>query len=98
MTTPIAAIPGVDAPPLALPPRPVVLPSLAAHALSSGLQVVVASRRNTPLVTATLLVRAGPEVDRADRAGAAALTAAVLTKGARLGGRPAGAPASARQA
>lgn len=98
MTTPIAAIPGVDAPPLALPPRPVVLPSLAAHALSSGLQVVVASRRNTPLVTATLMVRAGPEVDPAGRAGAAALTAAVLTKGARLGGRPAGAPDIARQA
>jgi len=98
MTTPIAATPGVDAPPLALPPRPVVLPPLAQYALTSGLQVVVASRRNTPVVTATLMVRAGPEVDPAGRAGAAALTAAVLTKGARLGGRPAGAPDIARQA
>ena len=54
-----AATPGVDAPPEAGPALPVQVPAIDSFELPNGLRVVVATRRQVPLVTAQLLVRAG---------------------------------------
>lgn len=93
-----AATPGLDAPPLPLPARPVVLPPLHEQRLANGLTLIAAPRRGVPLVHAVLLLRVGAEADPAGRAGLAAMTAALLTKGARRGGRTVGAAEIARQA
>ena len=68
--------------PLPQPPRTTSLPALHEQALRNGITVVVAPRHHTPLVTMVLLVRAGPEFDAPGQAGVAAMTAALLTKGA----------------
>lgn len=93
-----AATPGVDAPPLPQPPRPVVVPGFVQHTLPNGLTLVVAPRHEAPVVTLALLVRAGPELDPPERAGLAAMTAGLLAKGATRGGRPVAATELARQA
>jgi len=93
-----AATPGVDAPPDPAPPRPVVVPPITEHQLPNGVMVVIAPRRDVPLVTATLLVRAGAEADPPDRAGLAGMTATLLAKGAMRGGRVVSATELARQA
>ncbi|MBL0150387.1 MAG: insulinase family protein [Ideonella sp.] len=93
-----AATPGVDAPPAPQPPRAVTLPAFHESTLRSGVTVVVVPRNNTPLVTAALLVRAGPESEPPGQAGVAAMTAALLTKGATRDGVKKGATAIARQA
>lgn len=92
------ATPGVDEPPLPLPPRAITLPQFHESKLRSGVGVVVVPRHNTPLVTATLLVRAGPEDEPSGQAGVAAMTAALLTKGATRDGVKKGAAIIARQA
>ena len=93
-----AATPGVDAPPEPGPPRAVSVPPISEQRLANGLRVVVAPRRDVPLVTATLVVRAGPEADPAGRAGLSAMVAALLTKGATRRGKPVEAPALVREA
>ncbi len=93
-----AATPGVDVPPEAGPPTPLVVPPVHEARLPSGMQLLVVRREGVPLVTATLLLRAGREADPADRAGLAALTASLLTKGARRGAQAVGATELARQA
>ena len=93
-----AATPGVDAPPQPGPPRPVVVPPLSDERLPNGMRVIVVPRGGVPLVTATVLVRVGPEADPPERAGLADMTATLLTKGARRGGRTVGASDIARQA
>ena len=92
------AAPGVDEPPLPQAPRPLLLPTLAQHTLDNGLTLVVAPRERLPVVSLTLLVRAGPEVDPAGQPGVAAMTAALWPKGATRGGRRVGAAELARQA
>lgn len=92
------AEPGVDEPPPAQPPRPLRLPALHEHRLANGLTVVVAPRQALPVVSITLLVRAGPEADPPGRPGVAAMTSLLWPKGALRGGRPVGASALARQA
>lgn len=87
-----------DAPPPAGPPRPVAVPPLHEHKLPNGVSVVIAPRRNLPLVTAWLLVRVGSEADPVDRAGLAGMVAGLLTTGAKRQGRAVGAPEIARQA
>jgi zinc protease len=94
----IAATPGVDSPPAAQPPRPLVIPPLVEHTLANGLTVVVASRRELPLVSLSLTVRAGPEADPADRAGLAEMTAALLSMGVDRQGKPVSATQIAREA
>lgn len=96
--TGFAATPGVDAPPLPQPPRPVVVPAFAQQQLPNGLTVVAAPRHDTPVVTISLLVRAGPELDPNGRSGTAAMTAGLLTKGARRGKRQVSATELAQQA
>lgn len=90
--------PGLDTPPPPQPPRPLRLPAFTQHTLANGLRVVVAPRTAMPLVSIALQVHAGPERDPPGRAGTAALTAALLTKGARRGARDVGATELARQA
>ena len=68
-------------PPPPAPPRSVQLPVPVERALPNGLRVVVAERRTTPLVTASLLIKNGGEVDPAQLSGLADMTAALLTKG-----------------
>lgn len=93
-----AATPGVDAPPLPQAPRAVTLPAFHESTLRSGVTVVVVPRHSSPLVTAALLVRAGPESEPPGQAGVASMTAALLTKGATRDGVKRGASAIARQA
>lgn len=93
-----APTPGVDSPPPAAAPRPVVVPPFVQQRLPNGLTVVVAPRHDTPLVTIAALVRAGPEQDPAGRSGTAAMTAALLGKGAVRAGRPVSATQLAHQA
>ncbi len=94
----VAATPGVDAPPAPQAPRPVVVPAFEQQTLPNGVTLVVAPRHETPVVTVAVLVRAGPEFDPAGRSGTAAMTAGLLTKGARRGGKPVSATELARQA
>lgn len=94
----MAATPGVDAPPPPQAPRPVAVPAFEQLRLDNGLTLVLAPRHETPIVTLAVLVRAGPELDPPQRAGTAAMTAALLSKGARRGGRAVPATTLARQA
>ena len=92
------AAPGVDAPPLAQPPRPLTLPTLHESTLGNGLVVVVAPRPALPVVSITLLLRGGPELDPPGRPGVAAMTSTLWPKGALRAGRPVPAAELARQA
>lgn len=94
----LAATPGLDAPPDALPPRPVAVPDLHLQRLDNGLEVITAPRPALPLVSAVLVVRAGSELDPPGHPGVASMTAALLAKGARRGGRSIDAAVLARQA
>jgi hypothetical protein len=58
-----AATAGLDAPPEPGPPRPLVLPAFEERRLANGLRIVVAPRRQWPLVTVNVLVLAGREAD-----------------------------------
>lgn len=75
------------------PLRPFHFPPVRRGRLASGLEVVVAEKRDFPLVTATLVIPAGALAEPEDRAGVAGLTAALLESGG--GGRDAAAVAEA---
>ena len=62
------------------PARKVQVPVASATTLPNGLQVVVANRAVTPLVSVALYVRSGAEVDPPQLAGLAGLTANLLDK------------------
>ncbi len=85
-------------PPEPQPTRPFALPTLHEQRLANGLTVVVAPRPDLPLVSITLLVRAGPEVDPPGHPGVAAMATNLWTKGAVRGGRQVPAAELARQA
>jgi len=68
-------------PPPAAAPRSVHFPRPVEKTLPNGLRVVVVQRAEVPLVTARLLIKSGGEVDSNDLAGAADITAALLTRG-----------------
>jgi zinc protease len=76
----------------ALPPigAPVaaVLPSPAERTLANGLKVVVARSSDLPLITAQLSIRSGANVDPKGLAGAADLTAALVTEGTKTRSAP----------
>ena len=95
---PRAGTPGVDEPPPAQAPRPLVLPALHPSTLANGLSLVVAPRPGLPVVTVSLLVRAGPEADPPGRPGVAAMTATLWPKGALRAGKPVAAAELARSA
>jgi zinc protease len=93
-----AATPGVDAPPEPGPPRPIHVPRIDQERLANGVQLLIVPRPGTPLVTASLYLRAGRVDDSPGKAGLAQLTNSLLTKGARRGGKAVPATQLARQA
>lgn len=92
-----AADPVPDAPP-AGPPVAIAVPVVQTQVLANGLRIVVAARPGLPLVTAQLVVLAGSAADPPARRGLAALTAALLARGAQRDGQPVDAATLARQA
>jgi len=75
-----------------------VLPALHESTLANGLVVVVAPRPGLPIVSLTLLVRAGPEADPPGHPGVATMTTTLWPKGALRNGKPVSASELARQA
>lgn len=70
-----------ETPPTPGEPRAATIPTPLEKTLSNGLRVIVIERKNVPLVTASLLIKSGGEVDPQNLAGAADMTAELLTKG-----------------
>jgi zinc protease len=70
-----------EAPPPALPARPMEFPPFEESALPNGLSVIVVEKHTQPVVNANLFVRTGSAADPANKAGLATLMADVLTKG-----------------
>jgi zinc protease len=68
-------------PPPPAPPRTVQFPKPIEKTLPNGLRVVVIQRSEMPLISAQLQIKSGGEVDPSDLAGAADMTASLLTKG-----------------
>ena len=62
-------------------PRPYRFPRFERHALSNGIQVVVAPVSKLPVVTVLMVVEAGATTDPAGRDGLAQLTARLLLEG-----------------
>ena len=67
-------------------PIAAVLPSPVEKILANGLRVIVARSSDLPLITADLTVRGGSSADPAGLAGAASLTADLLTEGTKTRG------------
>jgi zinc protease len=70
---------GTPPPPSA--PHSVQFPKPVEKTLPNGLRVIVIERSSTPLVSATLLIKNGGEVDPPQLAGLTDMTAGLLTKG-----------------
>ena len=68
-------------PPPPAAPRSGTFPKPAEQTLPNGLRVIVMERRESPLVSAQLMVKNGGEADPAELAGLADMTASLLTKG-----------------
>lgn len=69
-------------PPVGTPVQP-VLPRPVERTLANGLRVIVAQSSELPLVSADLIVRTGAWADPQGLAGAASMTAGMLTEGTR---------------
>ena len=68
-------------PPPPAQPRSVAFPKPVEETLPNGLRVIVVERRESPLVSAQVIVKNGGEVDPPELAGLADMTANLLTKG-----------------
>ena len=68
-------------PPPPAQPRSVAFPKPVEETLPNGLRVIVVERRESPLVSAQLIIKNGGEVDPSELAGLADMTANLLTKG-----------------
>ncbi len=68
-------------PPAPAAPRSPQIPKPVEQTLRNGLRVIVVERKNVPLVSATLYIKNGGEVDPQQLAGLADMTASLLTKG-----------------
>ena len=68
-------------PPPPAPPRSGKFPTPVEQTLPNGLRVIVVERRETPLISAQLVIKNGGEVDPPELAGLADMTANLLTKG-----------------
>jgi zinc protease len=68
-------------PPPPAQPRSVTFPKPVEETLSNGLRVIVVERRESPLVSAQLIIKNGGEIDPPELAGLADMTANLLTKG-----------------
>src|SRR5690242_17053919 len=78
--TSLAQAPQATPPPPA-PPRPAKFPTPVDQTLPNGLRVIVIERRESPLISAQLVIKNGGEVDPQELAGLADMTANLLTKG-----------------
>src|SRR5205085_7227291 len=78
--TTFAQTPNATPPPPAAPRSPQV-PKPVERTLANGLRVIVVERKNVPLVTASVYIKNGGEVDPPQLAGLADMTASLLTKG-----------------
>jgi zinc protease len=68
-------------PPPPAQPHSVAFPKPVEETLPNGLRVIVVERRESPLVSAQLIIKNGGEVDPPELAGLADMTANLLTKG-----------------
>jgi zinc protease len=68
-------------PPPPASPRAGTFPKPVEETLPNGLRVIVIERRESPLISAQLLIKNGGEVDPPELAGLADMTANLLTKG-----------------
>jgi zinc protease len=68
-------------PPPPAQPRSASIPKPVEQTLPNGLRVIVIERRESPLVSAQLIIKNGGEVDPPELAGLADMTASLLTKG-----------------
>jgi zinc protease len=68
-------------PPPPAQPRPASIPKPVEQNLPNGLRVIVIERRESPLVSAQLVIKNGGESDPAELSGLADMTASLLTKG-----------------
>jgi zinc protease len=75
------AIAGVDQPPPPSAKHEIKFAGPKETRLENGLRVIVAERPRLPLLAAQVVIRSGAEVDPPKLAGAASLTASLLTKG-----------------
>src|ERR1044072_952744 len=73
-------------PPPPAPPRSATFPKPVDETLPNGLRVIVVERRESPLISAQVLIKNGGEVDPAELAGLADMTASLLTKGTQTRG------------
>jgi zinc protease len=70
-----------ETPPPPSAPRSAKIPAIVEKKLPTGLTVATVERKNVPLVTVRLLVKAGASSEQREEAGLANLTASMLTKG-----------------
>jgi len=84
-----AAAQSHETPPPPGPPRALQIDTPQEQRLDNGLRVIVARRAGVPIVSVRLLVRGGAELDPPGRAGLAALTAGLMTRGTRQRSAPA---------
>ena len=68
-------------PPPPAPPRSASIPKPVEQTLPNGLRVIVVERRESPLISAQLVIKNGGEADPPEFAGLADMTANLLTKG-----------------
>lgn len=71
-------------PPPPSKPRSVAIPEVHEAELINGLKIVIVSRHDLPLVTASLLIRSGAGLESSEYAGLASVTADMITKGTEL--------------
>lgn len=69
-------------PPAAGPPRPFSFPAFGRRSVAGGPEILVAPRKDLPMVCLELIAPAGAERDPADEAGLARLTGELLDEGA----------------
>ena len=71
-----------DNPPRPLPARPVTFPPYELRKLSNGMQVVLVSQNEQPVISVRMIIRAGAAHDPKGKHGLAMLTATLLDQGA----------------
>ncbi len=84
LASPLAAQQPRSTPPPPSEPRSVEIPGVDEVKLMNGLTIVVVSKRDLPLVTVSLLLRGGANLESSEYAGLADVTAEMLTKGTDL--------------
>lgn len=79
----LSSLAQTETPPTPGAPREVQIPKVSKSVLPNNLSVLTVQRKNVPLVTIQLIVRAGASAEQFNRAGLALMTAQMMTKGTR---------------